>query len=118
MLVLESCQTFLLVFVVSSVWSRYHHTINNNDPHSFPTRRSSDLTSRASLVTGVYTTPSLWRCNSNCSSRCDDNRSEEHTSDLRSPDWIVCRTVAGTTNSATRRPASWRDTSAAARGSA
>src|SRR5947208_6214146 len=71
----------------------FHCTAHPLDLHSFPTRRSSDLP-RASSPTRSLTrrtrsrspaplppAPSLRRV----------RRSEEHTSELQSPDHLVCR---------------------------
>src|SRR5438552_12651363 len=68
--------------------------VTHLDLHSFPTRRSSDLSRRAARSRRIrpmswsiaYTgrrldhRPSAWRV-----------RSEEHTSELQSPDHLVCR---------------------------
>src|SRR5437762_5366523 len=76
--------------------------------HSFPTRRSSDLSSSASERRAVC----RWLCRkarglliswampatssprdaifAACTS-CDNGRSEEHTSELQSPMYLVCR---------------------------
>src|SRR5437879_11164013 len=56
---------------------------HHRDLHSFPTRRSSDL--HRSPTSRTRSTPSRRR-SSPCSSR-----SEEHTSELQSPMYLVCR---------------------------
>src|SRR5438552_11180629 len=73
--------------------------------HSFPTRRSSDL---AASPTGCTTGPTSGRCSATWASpgsaactpptptpsrarRSPGERSEEHTSELQSPDHLVCR---------------------------
>src|SRR5207244_12545030 len=95
----------------------YHHTLHPRTLHSFPTRRSSDLArntcsaapsstnigdqlSRAaswcrspvrSTTTEVRPTR-LQRHRSNIRLTTETNpRSEEHTSELQSPDHLVCR---------------------------
>src|SRR5207244_9176455 len=88
-------------------------------PHSFPTRRSSDLPSermqQSSLCNGEqitleFTTSSTvmgsryiafglraafcricTAISARCSGRVPNSRSEEHTSELQSPDHLVCR---------------------------
>src|SRR5438552_13163921 len=66
--------------------------------HSFPTRRSSDLSGAPSLVTWAVTAPRppdsrwrvapRWKVTPRPSSTF--RRSEEHTSELQSPDHLVC----------------------------
>src|SRR5438552_12594429 len=51
--------------------------------HSFPTRRSSDLSA-------AWTCACRPCCSRGPSARCS-KRSEEHTSELQSPDHLVCR---------------------------
>src|SRR5437764_1437459 len=59
---------------------------NNQHLHSFPTRRSSDLAARAGAavraVSDVAAGPG---------GAASDTRSEEHTSELQSPMYLVCR---------------------------
>src|SRR5438552_13735838 len=57
------------------------------DLHSFPTRRSSDLTA------GFYTFVAVARDNDGFTNGSPPVtvRSEEHTSELQSPDHLVCR---------------------------
>src|SRR5437763_3774879 len=69
--------------------------------HSFPTRRSSDLDldARRAASTHIYTRPPpLRRLNASAPpARCSvqagrkRSRSEEHTSELQSPMYLVCR---------------------------
>src|ERR1017187_10817642 len=59
----------------------FNHTAHHRDLHSFPTRRSSDLSSL----------PGLKRCPVWLWTRRVQCRSEEHTSELQSPMYIVCR---------------------------
>src|SRR5207244_11583961 len=66
----------------------------HRDLHSFPTRRSSDLqtfclVARAITSVKLSVRPSWLQCR--CSQRWHDARSEEHTSELLSPDHLVCR---------------------------
>src|SRR5690606_42048017 len=79
------------------------------DPHSFPTRRSSDLTpptiraSGAGPTTCAPATPAAantrWTscccastaCSSNHTGSSSRRRSEEHTSELQSRENLVCR---------------------------
>src|SRR5437879_1197907 len=74
---LPSSLALLAVFFFE--WSGHHR-----DLHSFPTRRSSDLPSfsarRGSAYIGVPTCADSWGL-----------RSEEHTSELQSPMYLVCR---------------------------
>src|SRR5437879_8278686 len=60
--------------------------------HSFPTRRSSDLslTSRLIRVARPKET-GLVRARTSISARMLPRRSEEHTSELQSPMYLVCR---------------------------
>src|SRR5947208_7231353 len=64
--------------------------------HSFPTRRSSDLdrTQRQSKRDPAHSTPDPWRRPwpyPRATSSSVNERSEEHTSELQSPDHLVCR---------------------------
>src|SRR5437764_10724266 len=78
-------------------FTRYAH---HRDLHSFPTRRSSDLS------TTVVEVRSYSRCSGSTSDESDtgtpsaasrapvslsSERSEEHTSELQSPMYLVCR---------------------------
>src|SRR5437879_7967407 len=64
--------------------------------HSFPTRRSSDLYNAEDLATVAH---NLRGCASsigatqlaNLCQKLEENRSEEHTSELQSPMYLVCR---------------------------
>src|SRR5438552_10049453 len=66
----------------------YHSARTTQDLHSFPTRRSSDLTIKKPARDCVR-----WRSISSRRSRRfgPTARSEEHTSELQSPDHLVCR---------------------------
>src|SRR5438445_1338960 len=57
----------------------------HRDIHSFPTRRSSDLLHRQA------TAAALWRRLTTASTRGGRWRSEEHTSELQSRQYLVCR---------------------------
>src|SRR5690606_41939733 len=90
----------------------FHHFGAHRDPHSFPTRRSSDLLPRMTrprmtrsrmtrsrmtrsrmttkvLVTGGGRDCAIWPCAMSC--RDGPRRSEEHTSELQSRENLVCR---------------------------
>src|SRR5947208_4701780 len=79
----------------------FYRSALHRDLHSFPTRRSSDLDSIASESTMRYHSrvrmrASGTRCASSArsspnSSSSGSPRSEEHTSELQSPDHLVCR---------------------------
>src|SRR5207244_13504603 len=76
-----SCSSHLPIFFYS-----YRHP---RDLHSFPTRRSSDLRSTTQAMSarsaGVV-------ADSQCAAATScTQRSEEHTSELQSPDHLVCR---------------------------
>src|SRR5437762_12047767 len=84
-----------LLFMLLFQWSVYHHNL-----HSFPTRRSSDLIALERSPDSIRTTllGQLMRINEPqipmngvpvvLKSR---KRSEEHTSELQSPMYLVCR---------------------------
>src|SRR5438034_2908205 len=62
--------------------------------HSFPTRRSSDLSSRTNGVTpgtSSTSTPSETSRRSSLPTAATRRRSEEHTSELQSHSDLVCR---------------------------
>src|SRR5437762_9478189 len=66
--------------------------------HSFPTRRSSDLSramrakrSATSWGNGSAMTASRCACDRASPKRTNELRSEEHTSELQSPMYLVCR---------------------------
>src|SRR5437879_12381431 len=61
----------------------------HRDLHSFPTRRSSDLASTSSRAS--WYSFSRRRCPSSRSASSFAARSEEHTSELQSPMYLVCR---------------------------
>src|SRR5437764_6886473 len=68
---------------------------DHRDLHSFPTRRSSDLVSRPGLRPCVRgATPSAMppgAAPGRCPRPSATTRSEEHTSELQSPMYLVCR---------------------------
>src|SRR5207244_13582028 len=81
----------------------FHASAHPRDLHSFPTRRSSDLPSaalsltstvrpawsKAPVATSSSTPTSSWVTAPRAAAA--DSRSEEHTSELQSPDHLVCR---------------------------
>src|SRR5207253_9304415 len=86
----------------------FYYSASHPDLHSFPTRRSSDLTiASSSRATGVYTgQSSISRCPGIATTTCSFQvaryrpssvtrpigvRSEEHTSELQSRGHLVCR---------------------------
>src|SRR5207244_12129907 len=84
-LVCNSCLTLVC-------FSFFYCYVDHRDLHSFPTRRSSDL--RFGYDSRSY----YLYCEILCSKRSQSNvadawshRSEEHTSELQSPDHLVCR---------------------------
>src|SRR5207244_12817709 len=71
--------------------SLFSSSRDHRDLHSFPTRRSSDLSrERQARVSGAALMPEIRvGCSTAAGSR--SRRSEEHTSELQSPDHLVCR---------------------------
>src|SRR5947208_10446987 len=63
----------------------FHHRADHRDLHSFPTRRSSDL---YLANTGAAARAEVVESAGGCGK---SQRSEEHTSELQSPDHLVCR---------------------------
>src|SRR5438552_7809590 len=62
------------------------------DLHSFPTRRSSDLFGIDVRADGCEAALSKRKSQRRrAAAWCVENRSEEHTSELQSPDHLVCR---------------------------
>src|SRR5207244_13506288 len=82
-----------------SFMSLFHCCCALRDLHSFPTRRSSDLgglcrAGELDLVRRARLTPERafqFMPASHLRAGMDWNRSEEHTSELQSPDHLVCR---------------------------
>src|SRR5699024_12320973 len=75
-----------------------HFARHHRHLHSFPTRRSSDLTSKASASTSIcawwakpWPTIAAKRTSTPKRSRSNCPRSEEHTSELQSRFDLVCR---------------------------
>src|SRR5207244_12096286 len=78
-----------------------HRYADHRDLHSFPTRRSSDLSFIARVLTdtaakcrGTASSPSLPASQARAVRALvsvSSVRSEEHTSELQSPDHLVCR---------------------------
>src|SRR5437763_6014697 len=69
---------------------------DHRDLHSFPTRRSSDLAATAPRARATCATTSC------AASPC--SRSEEHTSELQSPMYLVCRLLLEKKKRGHRRP--------------
>src|SRR5438552_3157041 len=93
-----------MMLTLSQLFFFYHRYGAHRDLHSFPTRRSSDLKAgipssrwtrrKVFVAAGAKATwKGFWvagRCA--CASTGDpESRSEEHTSELQSPDHLVCR---------------------------
>src|SRR5437762_6242013 len=93
------CSTMLYVLVVVTyITSRPHILFSSYRPrpppalHSFPTRRSSDLsTSRRSNSSRTRATGVKTFSTARLKWPASPNRSEEHTSELQSPMYLVCR---------------------------
>src|SRR5690606_40426876 len=69
------------------VISLFSHHVDRPIQHSFPTRRSSDLSTRAELVEALQgDQPKIVFVKGTI-----DGRSEEHTSELQSRENLVCR---------------------------
>src|SRR5438552_15667890 len=64
---------------------------DHRDLHSFPTRRSSDLTADFKAVARLAFDPKFQPEGWDKTTFKQFNRSEEHTSELQSPDHLVCR---------------------------
>src|SRR5207244_12995806 len=77
----------------SSLLFFFHSYGDPRDLHSFPTRRSSDLPSWVSVVKASSPPVASTRAASASTgaSSATYTRSEEHTSELQSPDHLVCR---------------------------
>src|SRR5947209_18054435 len=94
------------------MYARYHYTVSrwlspdrcyslifiywyctHQDLHSFPTRRSSDLGSLAArrCAPAGRRSPSGSRRGRASSAEIQKDRSEEHTSELQSRQYLVCR---------------------------
>src|SRR5438552_14799802 len=75
---------------------------DHRDLHSFPTRRSSDLPTWWIWALPRWASPSMGR--RKCTIQCVGlgPRSEEHTSELQSPDHLVCRLLLEKKNTPNR----------------
>src|SRR5258708_10276725 len=73
----------------------------------FPTRRSSDLQPRLDIHRGAGMTTVVGRLRP-CTLFDWKFRSEEHTSELQSPDHLVCRLLLEKKKSMERPSASWQ----------
>src|SRR5690348_17475568 len=78
----------MFLFVIAEMIILFFFLMIRRPPRStlFPTRRSSDLVSFASVSSGTRSTSSGSRFSTSSISR-----SEEHTSELQSPVHLVCR---------------------------
>src|SRR5437762_4651067 len=81
------------VRVVCRVPFFFNRPADRRDLHSFPTRRSSDLdwACRHSLWVPSPPRHATRTPSSDFRARWRDGRSEEHTSELQSPMYLVCR---------------------------
>src|SRR5437762_14231542 len=85
------CQN-LMTFINFCLSFFFYKYADHRDLHSFPTRRSSDLGFIESL-TVRYTMflPDGKPCRATANVSMKELRSEEHTSELQSPMYLVCR---------------------------
>src|SRR5437868_10218026 len=88
--------SLILSFVLLLSPFSFYCSAAHRDLHSFPTRRSSDLASRAGPSTAWTTSRATprgppGRPDSRRSPRAPSSRSEEHTSELQSRFDLVCR---------------------------
>src|SRR5437660_8673217 len=88
----------------------FDSTVRHRDLRSFPTRRSSDLVEQpVKLQTGKLRPPVViipidtWNRVTERDSRCQWERSEEHTSELQSRGHLVCRLLLEKKKAARRR---------------
>src|SRR5438552_10851709 len=86
---------------MSSLLFFFKRNGHHQDLHSFPTRRSSDLISARRQRSSARLER---RCRTRLTSRpgragSPHRRSEEHTSELQSPDHLVCRLLLEKKNS-------------------
>src|SRR5437763_9993591 len=79
----------------------------HRDLHSFPTRRSSDLrwSAPAGSSAASSSTVPVWACVSRPTRYVGSgpSRSEEHTSELQSPMYLVCRLLLEKKNSSSTK---------------
>src|SRR5207253_9623385 len=68
-----------------------HRASDHRDPHSFPTRRSSDLGKKFLRTAPSRTSALTLRSSAAAGSPGASKRSEEHTSELQSRGQLVCR---------------------------
>src|SRR5437764_6445842 len=79
----DSSSSILLIAICFFFFKCY---ADHRDLHSFPTRRSSDLRRTRALTSGP-----ACRMVTRSASPSAVTRSEEHTSELQSPMYLVCR---------------------------
>src|SRR5207244_12477261 len=83
-------------YILHSYFFFYYYA-DHRDLHSFPTRRSSDLPISPASRPRSCSPPNTTRCVTKARRTPIDcappvsQRSEEHTSELQSPDHLVCR---------------------------
>src|SRR5947209_11780091 len=79
----------------------FYGYVSHRDLHSFPTRRSSDLRPTASAARRTSSAGSWPATPSTCRR---SSRSEEHTSELQSRQYLVCRLLLEKKNYKVTRP--------------
>src|SRR5437764_10929678 len=97
LLIIRFCRTFGLKLFSMSIFSSYGYP---RDLHSFPTRRSSDL--HRGRISRSPRAPRHCALHRRRESRAagEEVRSEEHTSELQSPMYLVCRLLLEKKNNA------------------
>src|SRR5437763_6746609 len=92
----STCPVSLAVRRSASCWQAHRRSLA---PHSFPTRRSSDLRIVAMGTPDDIRARTMGHARVEI--RCDTPRSEEHTSELQSPMYLVCRLLLEKKNEST-----------------
>src|SRR5947209_15222801 len=94
--------------------SFFSRSAHHRDLHSFPTRRSSDLRradGRASAPAGTSSDGRRRNRNTTAAAttgrRCGPRRSEEHTSELQSRQYLVCRLLLEKKNTSGQAVSAW-----------
>src|SRR5438552_11667278 len=85
----------------------FNCSTDHRDLHSFPTRRSSDLRAQHARLDRFHRSPNNFRSTLAICRECS-RRSEEHTSELQSPDHLVCRLLLEKKNRRTTSTAEGR----------